>query len=145
LPPTRKYGKKVNGIKHGIVTGYRYHKCRCKDCVDAQYAAHQAWIDSNYEQSLDYARRKHTKAYHILRATVIATLGGECLNCGIDDARVLEIDHINGDGKADRKKHGRADTMFRNIIENGHRDKYQLLCANCHRLKTHHGLVVIRR
>jgi len=136
----------IISIPHGTSNGYRHYKCRCEPCVKAQSTVHKKWITENYEYSLEYARQKHKSAYKLLRVATLTALGGACVSCDNDDVRVLQIDHINGDGKADRASYnGRIDGMLRNIIELGHQDKYQVLCANCHVLKTHHGLVVKRK
>jgi 5-methylcytosine-specific restriction endonuclease McrA len=64
-------------------------------------------------------------------------MGGKCSHCGINDIRVLQIDHIvplrrrtNG---LDRKD---ADTTLSMRIIRGNRDNVQVLCANCHLIKT---------
>ena len=148
MPPKRKVledpkvvlfsAKTGKPIKHGV-TAYRYHKCRCDVCVNSQYSAHQKWIDSNKDHALAYARERHKKIYDILRTAALMRLGGKCAHCPIEDLRLLQIDHIDGGGKADRKKHGRVDSMYRSIAEFGDQGKYQALCANCHVLKTYNG------
>lgn len=74
--------------------------------------------------------------YESRRPQAIAALGGACQWCGIDDERVLEIDHINGGGHKERKTMDRI-AFFKAIID-GTRTDGQLLCANCHRIKTHY-------
>lgn len=58
------------------------------------------------------------------------------MRCGFSDERVLEIDHVNGDGYLDktRSTHGIYMNVIRDI-QNGTR-RFQLLCANCHKIKT---------
>ena len=58
-------------------------------------------------------------------------LGNKCTICGFTDRRALQVDHVNGDGKKDRK--GIAIIQFYlKVIESVRRGerKYQLLCAN---------------
>ena len=129
-------------ITHGTVSGYRYHKCKCDLCRQAAYASHRRWVEANKAYTNEYARKKHKRHYDTLKIEVFNVLGNVCRACGLIDARVLQIDHVNGGGREDRKKHGRPEVMFRSIIKEGHQNKYQLLCANCHALKTHHGLIV---
>ena len=74
------------------------------------------------------------------RSVVINMLGGKCSNCGNDDVRVLQIDHKHNDGK-ELKRGGRIRGLdakhYRAIIRGDDPlDRYQLLCANCHSLKT---------
>ena len=74
-----------------------------------------------------------------VRKEVLSFLGNKCVKCGIDDFRVLQIDHINGNGYQERKQFGQsggASTVryYRHIMEvNG--EGYQLLCANCNWIK----------
>jgi len=56
------------------------------------------------------------------------------VKCGCEDTRILEIDHIYGDGHVDHK---RGYTTARKVVS-GETDitRLQLLCPNCHTLKT---------
>lgn len=59
--------------------------------------------------------------------------GGRCVCCGIDRPIFLALDHVRGDGKADR---ARGKVLARAIAE--HRpDLYQILCHNCNMAKYH--------
>ena len=72
------------------------------------------------------------------RAEAHAIFGSACQRCGNDDWRVLELDHINGGGNADRVAGKLSRHYGRAYIEHvkAHRAEFQLLCANCHRIKT---------
>ncbi len=66
-------------------------------------------------------------------------LGSKCSWCGITDLRVIQIDHVNGGGTAERKKPGQKSrwNYYRGIfgeISAGSKN-YQLLCANCNWIK----------
>jgi hypothetical protein len=69
-----------------------------------------------------------------LRDEVFIILGGKCTHCSITDKRVLQIDHINGGGRRDRKNYTTEANYYRHII-NINCDGYQLLCANCNWIK----------
>lgn len=69
------------------------------------------------------------------RTAAVVALGGKCLCCGEDDWNVLDIDHVNGDGKDDRTQTARQ-KMFKMVARGEGNGRYQLLCANCHRRKT---------
>lgn len=56
-------------------------------------------------------------------------LGGRCVRCGIEDDRVLQIDHIHGGGTKHRASLGNANRQIYREVIDGSRD-YQLLCAN---------------
>ena len=73
--------------------------------------------------------------YNGVQAGAMIALGGKCCQCGEDDWNVLDIDHINGDGKHERGQKNKGN-MLKSITRSGHQNKYQLLCANCHRKKT---------
>ncbi len=69
----------------------------------------------------------------------IARLGGACFNDGETDVRVLDIHHKNGGGNKHRALYGNDwDLYYLEISilpdKELHRD-YQVLCANCHRVK----------
>lgn len=85
-------------------------KGECKQCLDSR--------------TKEWKRNK--------RKSAIAALGGKCSHCGNDDPRVLQIDHIDGGGNADRKK-SRISILNRIISGSG---GFQLLCANCHCIKS---------
>ena len=80
------------------------------------------------------AKRKSnfaTNRYWRLRKEILECLGGQCQLCGFADNRALQIDHINGGGTQDRKLI-RSITALRRDVQAYGRDKYQVLCANCH-------------
>jgi hypothetical protein len=55
-----------------------------------------------------------------------------CVKCGYDDMRALTIDHINGNGKEERKKTRNKGVNFYGWLQrNCYPEGYQTLCANC--------------
>lgn len=71
-----------------------------------------------------------------LRVPLINILGGKCVMCGFDNIIALELDHINGDGKLDRKTFGRYGTLrYYYNNQDKLKENIQVLCANCHRIK----------
>lgn len=84
-------------------------------------------------------RRESNKAsYKKLRDEILDELGGVCVQCGFTDRRALHIDHVFADGYDDRvenrKKKG-PKAYLQNIQKNLGTGRYQLLCANCNRIK----------
>lgn len=75
--------------------------------------------------------------YRKLRADLYEIVGKECVGCGLEDIRVLEFDHINDDGAADRKKFQGARSMLEFYTKNPElaRQVLQTLCRNCNWLK----------
>ena len=76
------------------------------------------------------------------RSLAIDALGGCCIECGNRDYRVLEFDHVTPiqwrtNGKV--KMNGQQNTNSINAMVRAGDDPssvYQLLCANCHKIKT---------
>ncbi len=70
-----------------------------------------------------------------IREQAMNALGGVCSQCGYSDQRVLEIDHIEGGGREHRKRVDHK-AQYRNIRD-GQTEGYQLLCSNCHGIKSY--------
>ena len=68
-----------------------------------------------------YTERRKTEIHDLL--------GGKCKHCGEKDTRVLQIDHVYGDGAEERRGGLSRMQLYRNVVNNTKR--YQLLCANC--------------
>lgn len=79
------------------------------------------------------------------RVEAINILGGKCRNCGFDDFRALQIDHVYGDGSLDRKNFIGYKLYLRIINEPECRHNYQILCANCNWIKRHENKEVRNR
>lgn len=94
------------------------------------------WRDKNKEHALIYQREWRRKRLIQIRGEAIVRHGGKCLRCGLTDVRVLQFDHINGGGSQERKTNSQLKILT--DIANGKRQDFQLLCANCHVLKTYH-------
>jgi hypothetical protein len=56
-------------------------------------------------------------------------MGGKCVHCGFDDERALQVDHIEGGGRAEDDYRAYVLRVWE------HPEKYQLLCANCNWIK----------
>lgn len=102
------------------------------------------WRKRNVERHHEIARVSSKKQRAKIKSEIITILGGKCSNpnClvpnGCSDIRCLQIDHINGGGKRERRGHqDRGSHYYRDILkklEHGSKD-YQLLCANCNWIK----------
>lgn len=101
----------------------------------------QAWRDSRTPEQYLEERRKERARYKLWRDRLFKELGEVCRGCGITDSRVLQVDHIQGQGRKDRltKNFGRPGfgyLYFKRILETSDfRLKYQILCANCNWIK----------
>ena len=85
-----------------------------------------------------------------IRLRIIKILGNCCKHCGTEDRRLLQIDHINGNGSlnwkktknGNRSRMGCEKTLY--IILNGYTN-LQILCANCHMIKTYENKDNLRK
>jgi hypothetical protein len=76
-------------------------------------------------------RARHERAYHRVRAKVVALLGGKCAECSVSDPRVLEINHIHGGGRKE-VSHGRGIAFLYDILAGRRRtDDLNVLCRPC--------------
>ena len=71
--------------------------------------------------------------YRKLRLEIVEILGGVCVNCGFDDIRALQVDHIDGGGTQEAREIGNH-KIYKKIRDIGP-EGYQLLCANCNSIK----------
>lgn len=73
------------------------------------------------------------------RLALVSIMGGKCVICGIDDVNVLDIDHVNGDGRDERSIYGDSREVCFYYLKNPDKipGRIQLLCKNCHYRKTH--------
>lgn len=87
-------------------------------------AAVKIWREKNSEK----LRAQRLK----LKLSVFAKLGNKCVVCDETDHRVLQIDHIAGDGAKDRaeSKNQRWSFYKRILTDDAAHVRYQLLCAN---------------
>ncbi len=79
------------------------------------------------------ARKKRERDARRLRA--IAQLGGECVVCGEWDPIVLEIDHLVGNILQEPHCNSHTQRAARGLTAG-----LQLLCSNCHTVKTKLGM-----
>jgi len=71
------------------------------------------------------------------RLAVLDKLGNKCVQCGFTDLRALQIDHVNGGGKKERREINNTTIFYRKVSESTDKGEglYQLLCANCNVIK----------
>lgn len=93
-----------------------------------RYDPQERWKVKNPDKDRGYCR----KAQVNVRLKVLVQYDNQCAFCGFNDPRALELDHPNGGGHAERKKLGNVG-VYRRALK--HPNEYQLLCANCNRIK----------
>lgn len=124
--------------------------CRCKEAkpesdfgkashsIDGLQPVCKACHKQYYRES-DHERRRENAArrYWERRLLVVARLGGKCVECGYQDFRALQIDHVNGGGTIENRTTD-ASCYLRKLLMLSDEDlhqSYQLLCANCNWVK----------
>jgi len=88
-------------------------------------------------------RRQITKqalANRARKKLAIEHLGGKCAHCGNDDYRVLEFDHIVPLAETGEKRERGNQIAGIILAEPAPHPRFQLLCANCHKIKTYSDL-----
>jgi len=112
------------------------HK-QCKEC----YQEHRAnYYTEHYEKyKVDYlarAKKRREELRQEYRINLLNYLKGKgCEDCGEEDVRVLEFDHINPKTKSfsvsQGVKLGHSWSVILDEIQ-----KCQILCSNCHKKRT---------
>lgn len=90
-----------------------------------------AWYDINKDDKNLKAKMRIRK----YKAILFSILGARCVKCGFDDTRVLQFDHIHGNGKNDRKTLGSSIYPFYVKRPELALKTLQVLCANCNWIK----------
>lgn len=129
----------------------KYVQLDCKPCVAAKMrerrrtdgdtvrAYQRAYYQRKKDTELPRMREANLRAYHKMKREIVERLGDVCCACGHEDRRVLQVDHVNGGGGAERRDigHSKSLRVIRDFLrESVKQSEYQLLCANCHALKT---------
>lgn len=74
------------------------------------------------------------KARVLLRDEVLSHYGGtppRCAICNESRIEVLDLDHVDGDGKEDRKTSQLRVTFYKRVRDDGFPEKFRVLCRNC--------------
>ena len=85
---------------------------------------------------IEFAQEKHTK--DAIHDKAVTKLGGICAICRCNEIKLLEIDHIDGNGYLERRLLGGSRGVYLKII-NGNietlKKEYKCLCVICHNVK----------
>jgi len=117
----------------------RFGGGECKQCGNpiTKNAYCNAQCRDQYWKENDHIHRENKKVKMWERKKkLIDDLGGKCVECGNSDIRVLDINHIDPSKKL-RPKDRQYTTSKRLKMWRQEMGNIELLCANCHRIKTH--------
>lgn len=93
----------------------------------------------SYKLNKEGASRKDNQANlrKRYRIAVLEELGSQCIKCGFKDIRALQIDHIHGGGKEERRAIPNTNEFYQKVIDSYKKKEniYQILCANCNVIK----------
>jgi protein-arginine kinase activator protein McsA len=110
---------------------------QCKTCYQEHrtlyYATHYATYRESY---LQRARLRRQKLRNIFRKNMIKYLSNRvCVDCGENDIRVLELDHLDPQLKEFTVSQAvRLGKSWDEVVQE--LKKCQILCANCHKKRT---------
>jgi len=97
----------------------------------------------NYKRYKEKIYLTAMEDYYRLKKLTLDRYGGKCTSCNLTDYRVLDIDHIFNIGGIHRKRDPKVKSIYRWLKNNNYPEGFQILCANCHRIK--HTKVNIQR
>lgn len=106
----------------------------------------------NYAQgeACEACKAKRRKQHAELKRHVMASYGGACACCGVEQLDFLTIDHIDGRG-AEHREHLFGDRdmggvhFYRWLRRNGMPPGFQVLCFNCNVSKYLGGVCAHKR
>lgn len=146
MPRCQAYG--IVARHNGDVRSYKY----CPAC-DSVFPQSWFYKNKNKEDGLaTYCRDCHARmssgstTARVLRERIVRKLGGACSRCCYsDDIRALQLDHVNGDGASHRVRDlGCSRKYYIQMEAELDSGAYQVLCSNCHSIKTHEDRHAVR-
>lgn len=130
--------------------GRVYRSNRCLICEAAENREYHQRNKARYRENMrrfrklnpEHVRAQGRKWAKVLRerqrAQVYAAYGGKCQCCGETEPLFLNIDHVNNDGRHERKLKPQG-TLYARLIRAAFPSRYQLLCYNCNLGKHRNG------
>ena len=103
------------------------------------YACYNALMYKDREKQNAFQRLWQKSQREKRKKKVVALLGGKCKRCGYDtNIHALQIDHLELVRRSPQHRGGTSGAELYRKIVNGEISisKVQLLCANCHCIKT---------
>lgn len=110
---------------------------QCKDCyTEKRRESWKTYYHKHGSKYRQHAVQRNRELKASLRNKMLEYLDNKrCVECGINNPIVLEFDHIDPKTKSFSIASGISNTRsWESIMEEI--DKCQILCANCHKIKT---------
>ena len=133
LPATTDYFNRNKARKDGLNT-------ICKWCSRERSKQYYQENKEKHKAITKARRRRITSEYKQRLREILES--SECADCRIENILVLEFDHVRG------KKRGNVTTMlnygcsWETILEEI--EKCEIVCANCHRIRTYSRIKTYR-
>lgn len=110
------------------------HEQPCKKCCSEYGRRHYR---NNKQYYIDKADKRNAIVLEQVRRIVWEYLRNHpCVDCGNDDPRVMEFDHVRGVKKYNVSEMQNQRHTVKALMEEI--AKCDIRCANCHRIKTYH-------
>lgn len=140
----RKCGIKLIPEENWIPSMVRKKWCLCRQCFRTYSKKYnEKYFSQHRKEKFEKARKRNLERRHLYRDKILELLGSECNSpsCPIPkdkiDIRVLQIDHVKGNGNKERESFSTVLYYYKFVYEKllkGSKD-YQLLCPYCNVLK----------
>lgn len=102
---------------------------------EKQREYHKKYIKEHYKNNKEYYKEKNKKFRKSVQDFILEyKKKNKCIDCGNGDFRILDFDHVEGEKKfniGDVTRYGYGKDKVKKEI-----DKCELVCANCHRIRT---------
>jgi hypothetical protein len=93
------------------------------------------WRLKNKAKVYAASKRANHKWYYRLKDKIFAKYGNKCGRCGVEDKRILCIDHVHGGGRREQEILRQNRTKFLKAVLEDRGGRYQILCHNCNWIK----------
>jgi len=107
-------------------------------------------IDAKTRKREWYERNRETETVRMRdrardrKATLVAALGGKCMDCGIvGPSEIYDFDHRDPNAKTFEIASGLPTRSMEKLLAEA--EGCDLVCANCHRIRTRNSLAVARK
>lgn len=133
----KEYLKRYSETEHG--------KMKIKERMDRYNKTIKARLKAQRfarsEKGKELYRKHNIIQRQRSRLKLMGILGGKCVTCGLDNTGLLQFDHLVGSASNDYRTRGGSRGAYfyycNNIAEAV--KTLQLLCVNCHLIKTNHN------
>lgn len=127
-----------NRILHGTIGGFSNWRCRCKECKEAWNDSQVPYREGRTEQARANSAHHYKRRKEWIHSLKIGNKCADCpLECTEENYVVFDWDHLPGYEKKFNLA-VRGNKSRQAILDEI--AKCELVCSNCHRLRTHRRL-----